>query len=476
MSKSNKKYWEDRLLDYSQNVIKDVDKLNDNLIEAYVDATDRLQKELMKIYTEYTDGNGEVSYTKLLKYKQLKKLNSEMKKIAENLAQTELDFMGEKFPEILKDSYENAGVLLQVGFDTLNEQAIDYAVNYPWSGANYSDIVWDNKELLLKTLSKTVTKGIIDGTSVTDMMLKLKDIMGKEEWKCRRIVRTEAMHLVNSGNIERYKKAGVTELEYLATHDYYSTGKPRYCEACISDNNKKFPIDKAPILPRHPNCRCTYIPVIETMKEPEEATKKIEYREFTKETIEDIQQLGLEWAKALTNMEKKFIKDYTGSDYMGLNRALRTENQETIKFYERNIRFLERAIKKYEVTEPFSTYRGMSYRFLESIDEDFYDEISRFGKYTKAEQANMLKDKLLGNIINDKGYCSTAVTPERAFSGDVKMRIKVTEGKGKGAFIQSLSKFKSENEFLINKNSNFLVENVYFDEEKHIIIIDTILL
>ena len=63
------------------------------------------------------------------------------------------------------------------------------------------------------------------------------------------------MHYLNESAFKAYKNGGCEEVEIYAAKD------ERTCEICGARHKKKYKIDKRPILPFHPNCRCTYLPV-----------------------------------------------------------------------------------------------------------------------------------------------------------------------------------------------------------------------
>ena len=44
--------------------------------------------------------------------------------------------------------------------------------------------------------------------------------------------------------------------------EVYCAKDERNCEICGTKHGKKYKIDKRPVLPFHPNCRCTYLSVI----------------------------------------------------------------------------------------------------------------------------------------------------------------------------------------------------------------------
>ena len=55
-----------------------------------------------------------------------------------------------------------------------------------------------------------------------------------------------------------YKDTEVEELRYRCANG----GDSRTCQYCRADNGKVFKRGEEPTLPRHPNCRCVYIPVV----------------------------------------------------------------------------------------------------------------------------------------------------------------------------------------------------------------------
>lgn len=54
------------------------------------------------------------------------------------------------------------------------------------------------------------------------------------------------------------ESTGVEELKYRCANG----GDSRTCQYCRADNGKVFKRGEEPTLPRHPNCRCVYIPVV----------------------------------------------------------------------------------------------------------------------------------------------------------------------------------------------------------------------
>lgn len=139
----------------------------------------------------------------------------------------------------------------------LNKRAIDNIIKYPWHGANYSDRIWNNKAELIASMKNELTNGIIQGKSIYQVANMMEERLNVGKSKTQRLVRTEYMHALNQGQIESYKAAGYTKLRWSATMD------SRTSKMCRERNGKEYLIDQLPDIPAHPNCRCTFVPVID---------------------------------------------------------------------------------------------------------------------------------------------------------------------------------------------------------------------
>ena len=84
---------------------------------------------------------------------------------------------------------------------------------------------------------------------------KLMEDFNSKFYEADRLIRTEASHAYNSAALESYKQAGCTKVEYLAEDDC--------CEECEPYSGQVYLIEDAPTIPVHPNCRCTYLPILE---------------------------------------------------------------------------------------------------------------------------------------------------------------------------------------------------------------------
>lgn len=249
------KYWDDRLQRIAHSLYMSQQEKEKLLIKAYREGYEEANGVLGDLFLKYSK-EGELSATELMRYGRLDKMGNRFKSIAYAIGTKEVRFAKKHFPSLYTESLRKAGDIIGIDWSIIPKAQIEKAITYPWSGADYSSRIWDNKAKLVKNLKETVTRGIVQGKSNTQMMNQLKDVMGKSAYECRRIVRTESMHLINAGQIDTYKKSGVKELEWLTAHD------ERLCPDCRAMDGRIFPFNEAPMLPLHPNCRCTYIPVL----------------------------------------------------------------------------------------------------------------------------------------------------------------------------------------------------------------------
>jgi len=75
--------------------------------------------------------------------------------------------------------------------------------------------------------------------------------------RAQRIARTEIIAASNEGALAGYEENGIQKAEFYTALD------ERTCEECSALHGDIYPIDEAHgIIPVHPGCRCTYIPIV----------------------------------------------------------------------------------------------------------------------------------------------------------------------------------------------------------------------
>lgn len=110
---------------------------------------------------------------------------------------------------------------------------------------------------LAKRMSRSMVEGFEAGETINSLTRRVRDVTGFGKASAERIARTETMRAANAAAVDRYKSLGVEKVEFLAAWD------DRTCPECEGKHGNIYPVDQAPTLPIHPNCRCTLAPVIE---------------------------------------------------------------------------------------------------------------------------------------------------------------------------------------------------------------------
>ncbi|GHU79852.1 hypothetical protein AGMMS49992_32320 [Clostridia bacterium] len=173
----------------------------------------------------------------------------------------------------------------------LDSQTLTRILAEPWSGKNYSARIWDNAAQLQSTLESVMTSGLLNGDSVDDMARRIAEEMGVGLANARRLVRTEATYVHNQTTLESYRRAGLTQYEYMTAKD------ERVCDVCGPLDGQRFNIDEAypgvNCPPMHPNCRCTTLAVLGEAARAETETSSTIWSDITRQVVESIEDTAL---------------------------------------------------------------------------------------------------------------------------------------------------------------------------------------
>ena len=147
-----------------------------------------------------------------------------------------------------------------------------------------------------------------------------------------------------------------------------------------------------------------------------------------------------EWINRLSSEEVRAIKKYTKNSgdpkddkfYARLNSMLRGDipEDDTLKYYSDVI---SGAIAKFELKHDIICYRSVNYNPVEGMK--------------------------VGDIYEPKRFVSSAVTKSGAISGNYNLIIFAKKG-SKGAYIELLSKYPNQREFLFDKNLKYSILDV----------------
>lgn len=160
--------------------------------------------------------------------------------------------------QFLRQVYDLGQIItVKANFNRLNPALIQKTLDYPWSGAMFSDRLWQDKERLGRNLRVGLTQSMILGEGIPQITDRINKGIDTARYNAERVARTETKRVTYCAHDDIYKDTGVEELKYRCANG----GDSRTCQYCRADNGKVFKRGEEPTLPRHPNCRCVYIPV-----------------------------------------------------------------------------------------------------------------------------------------------------------------------------------------------------------------------
>ena len=161
--------------------------------------------------------------------------------------------------QFLRQVYDlGQSITVKANFNRLNPALLQKTLDYPWSGAMFSDRLWQDKERLGRNLRVGLTQSMILGEGIPQITDRINKGIDTARYNAERVARTETKRVTYCAHDDVYKDTGVEELKYRCANG----GDSRTCQYCRADNGKVFKRGEEPTLPRHPNCRCVYIPVV----------------------------------------------------------------------------------------------------------------------------------------------------------------------------------------------------------------------
>lgn len=162
--------------------------------------------------------------------------------------------------QFLREVYSlGQSINVKANFNRLNPALIRKTLDYPWSGAMFSDRLWLNKEQLGKNLRLGLTQSMVLGESMDKISDRIRRNIDTAEYNSLRIARTETKRVSYVAHVDAFKDTNVSRVMYRIANG----GDHRVCSVCRGDNGKEYNLGEEPTLPRHPNCRCVYIPIVD---------------------------------------------------------------------------------------------------------------------------------------------------------------------------------------------------------------------
>lgn len=115
-------------------------------------------------------------------------------------------------------------------------------------------------------ISRILAQGIAEGRSPNDIAGDIEDQVDIGITRARTLARSEIMSAHAEASLNSFREAGIEGVSVLA--EFATAEDDAVCPECEDLEGKEFNLDEAEgMIPVHPNCRCTFIPVVQDVEE-----------------------------------------------------------------------------------------------------------------------------------------------------------------------------------------------------------------
>ena len=254
----NDKYWSQRLAN------KAYENNSEGMVKELVKIYKRQGKDLKNKITELYEllwSNGEISTTNLYAYGRYNDLLKEINKILTKYGEQEITVITAGLEQAYREVFEETSDTLgkEVKWSLQNKEIMQDVVNANFKGANFSTRIWNNKSKLEKTLAKKIQDIVAAGLNKDEAVKAIMKSNNVSFSNADRLVRTETMRVINSGQKQSFTNSGYTKGYYLVAED------DRLCKECKEweRKTKAEPMNLEDMdSVHHPRCRCNIIPIV----------------------------------------------------------------------------------------------------------------------------------------------------------------------------------------------------------------------
>lgn len=299
-------YWLQREKEWIAARNRKTDKLSEDLENAFLRASDDLQKEIASWVEKYADAEGITladarkrlsagelqrlkmnleEFTKLAKdnadgrwekeltsasasvhVTRLQALELQMKNIVRKLYAGQESAMSDFLAGLYADEREHMTYEIQRAkgkFDSLAalpEDRVQKILQRPWAddGQAFSERLWGTQNKLINTIQSELVRGIISGRDTGAIGTAVAQRMGAARYAGVRLIQTEATRLIVEADKDTFAEMGIEQVEIIGTLDRNT------CDSCGSLDGRVMKRTEAKAgstaPPFHPNCRCIIVP------------------------------------------------------------------------------------------------------------------------------------------------------------------------------------------------------------------------
>ena len=267
---TSKEYWEKREAYKLKKGLKDLKKIEKELVDEYKKAMNKIGKEISNLFYKYAKDNN-LSFSDAKKYlnsSEFKEFKHDLKtymKLIEETGDEELllelntlamksrisrlEEMFYQCGKYINEVYESTNKRLQIvysstikdnyyqtiydihkaigvgaSFSYIDNDMIKEILAFPWSGRHYSSRLWSNRTKLKNAMVEELTQMLIRGEGVKETSKALSKRLNADLKNCIRLIQTEHAYFMETASQKAYGELEVDKYQILATLDKRTSG------------------------------------------------------------------------------------------------------------------------------------------------------------------------------------------------------------------------------------------------------------
>lgn len=199
----------------------------------------------------------------LYRMRRLQAVIDNARKECNRLYKVELKDATAHLRNLYNDAFSHTIYDIDKGYNTLHTfsmfpaSRVNTLLKSEWSGANYSERIWNSTQNLADSLKEQLLISFMTGASVSKTAREISERFQVSAYNARRLVRTESNYIANQAEHDAYKRLGVEEYQFIATLDTRTSKLCRELDGRVFNVEDGKPGINMP--PMHPNCRSTTI-------------------------------------------------------------------------------------------------------------------------------------------------------------------------------------------------------------------------
>lgn len=315
-------YWEDRFIRQKEDGLLDAQKRFNDLTSITEYALEKQLSQIQSFYQKYADTNGislqeakkqltarelkafKLTLKQYIKLAQQKDVSPKQIKLLENaslrsrLSRIEAlwihtqqfaeemaadtnahltDFLSKQYES---NYYQSAYITQSLlgnyqTFRQVPKKQILATIRQPWSESNFSDRIWQQKDVLINKLRQEITRSFIAQEPSERTTERISQSFDTQISNVRRLVETETAYVQELALHDSFKELNVKEYQILATLDTHTSSICRHLDKHVVPLSDFKPGITAP--PFHPYCRSTMIPNVPLNSRASRPDKKTKY-------------------------------------------------------------------------------------------------------------------------------------------------------------------------------------------------------